>query len=109
MKAMLPWPGTWIVAWKGAGDDGDMGVATGGRKGADQEMLRLLEPVRNDILAELPEGTVYRKYLGNRDGYTFGVVRRGREFRNDDERRAWFAQAINAFVNALRPRVKHIL
>lgn len=109
VKAMLPWPGTWIVAWKGGGDDGEMGVATGGRKGADQEMLRLLEPVRNDILAELPEGTVYREYLANRDRYTFGVVRRGSEFRNDDERRAWFAQAVNAFVNALRPRVKHIL
>jgi hypothetical protein len=104
LRAALPVPNTWLLVYATNGGRGQLGVCTAGRAGADQPMLQMLEPDRDEILAELPAGSAYRMYdSGN--GYTYSLTRSGDEFVDDDERRAWLAKTLNAFVNVFRPRI----
>ena len=105
VRAQLPWKGTWITAYN-YGDSSGVGV--GGRTGADQDMLKVLEPQKQEILAELPVGSEYRSFSGS-SGMTYTVHREKTEFADDDAHRKWLAESLNMFVNALRPRIKRLL
>ena len=108
VRLPLPWKDSWILAYGTGGETGHIGVATSGRGGADQEMLRRLEAQMQEILAELPPGTEYRRSVTS-PGMTVVCTRRFGDFENDDARRAWLIETINAFVNALRPRIKQFV
>jgi hypothetical protein len=109
VRLQLPWKQTWIGAYCYGGESGQIGVGTGGRSGADQEMLRQLESQMSEILAELPPGTEYRNSIISNGGMTIAILRNFAEFADDEARRAWVIQTINAFVNALRPRIKRLI
>jgi hypothetical protein len=106
IRLALPWPNAWILAFN-LMDRGRLGVCTAGRMGADQEMMKLLDPDRNQIVAELPPGSEHRLFSDG-SGFTFSCQRASASFSNDDERRGWLANTINKFVNVLRPRVKRL-
>lgn len=109
VRLALPWKQTWIGAYWYGGETGQVGVGVGGRGLAGQEMLRQLEPQIPEILAELPPGTQYRPSSIPDGGMTIALVRDVAELGDEDARRAWLAETINSFVNALRPRVKKLL
>ncbi len=100
IRGALPWPGTWIMAFRSGGPKATMGVYVRGREIPLAELLRALAPLVDEILRELPEGAEF-----DLDEKTFGVQRRWDEFTSDDERRKWLGETVNSFVNALRWRV----
>jgi hypothetical protein len=104
LRAALPVPNTWLLVYATNGGRGQLGVCTAGRAGADQVLMQMLEPERDEILAELPAGSSYRMFNSS-NGYTYSLTRSADEFVDDDERRAWLAKTLNAFVNVFRPRV----
>ncbi|GJD91611.1 hypothetical protein BHAOGJBA_5159 [Methylobacterium hispanicum] len=91
----LPLPATWITAY---GDARDVGVFFSGRGEAHRRGMELLLGQEAEILSELPEGSVHDT--------SFRTVRRQASFAGDDEKRAWLAATANAYVNALRPRLR---
>lgn len=72
-------------------------------------MMQALLPEKEQILSELPAGAVYRLYLKDESRYTYAMLKRRNEFNSDDELKHWFANAINKFVNAFRPRAQRAL
>jgi hypothetical protein len=108
VRVPLPWKQTWLLVYALGGESGTIGVCTAGRMGADQEMLREIEPEMPDILAELPVGTEYRRFQTS-PAMTIACQRPASEFANDDERRAWLIETLNSFVNVLRPRIKRMI
>ena len=101
VRVALPWPQTWIGAYRYA-RSGTIGLATGGRKGADQKLITCLEPHRAEILAALPDETVLRPFASG-EGLTFAIERAASDFADEDAQREWLAEMLNAFVNVLRP------
>jgi hypothetical protein len=107
VRAALPWPNAWIVAYR-SGGDGKVGVFTSGRGPDYREMLAALEPQYGEVMSELPEGSeIKRSDTG--DYFTFAIVRNAADFANDDEKRAWLSTTLNAYVNALRHRLKALV
>lgn len=84
IRAALPWKGTWILCF--AFGNEEIGVCIAGRMGADTEMLKLLEPYRDEILAELPPGTEHRETFKGK-GKTYICKRAISQFADDDSRR----------------------
>jgi hypothetical protein len=107
VRLPLPWKDTWILAYM-SGKSSRIAVTTSGRSGADQEMLRALEPFMPEVLRELPPGTEFGSSEGAA-GRTLASRRDGASFPSDDERRAWLIETINSYVNALRPRLKRLI
>ena len=103
IRGALPWPGTWIMAYRSSGHQPSIGVYVRGREIPLLELLRALEPEAEQILADLPEGAEFKL-----EDKVLGVTRRWDEFANDDARRHWLANSINTFVNALRWRVSKL-
>jgi hypothetical protein len=103
VRGALPWPGTWVLAYRtSSGGSGlSLGVCLSGREVARAELLRALQPQSAEILSQLPEGAEF-------DGGQLVVQRRWDAFKDDDQRRKWLLQTINAFVNALRPRIREL-
>jgi hypothetical protein len=99
-RTPLPWPGTWLTAWRNDSPDGVCGVALSGRAKRIDELWRRLRRDADQIQRELPEGSTVE---GGRFG--IGLTKSNSEFRNDDERREWLKATLNTFVNVLRPRV----
>ena len=97
VRAQLPWPGTWVTAYGGTDH---YGVFLGGREGALAELWE-------EIVAELPPGTEE----GVRwDGSKGILTKRSIDtFAGHDEAREWLKRTMNAYVNVLRPRMKHFV
>jgi hypothetical protein len=100
VRGPLPWPGTWVLAYRTSGSKAAVGVCVSGREVARADLLRALEPQAEEILAGLPEGTNFDEGLK--------IESRWDEFRDDDERRKWVIATINAYVNELRPRIRKL-
>ena len=108
VRAALPWPRPTLAAYRAGGDTGELGVNLGGRDPGYSEAMSALATQRDEICADLPEGSVFSKFTtGN--NYTFSVVRSAASFRNDDERRRWLSSTLNAYANVFRPRIKAML
>ena len=95
VRAPMPLPGTWVTAY---GDARDVGVFLSGRAAPLRSGMDLLQGQTDQILAELPEGTS----VGDR----FTTKRNHSSFADDEEKKAWLASTLNAYVNALRPRLR---
>ncbi len=105
VRAPLPWPQTWVTAYRYGGQNGIVGANTAGRNGADQGMLEHLKPRMDAILSELPTGFEFRPFSGN-EGMTLTIVRPCSDFASDNEMRDWMAEMLNSLVNVLRPALK---
>lgn len=101
VRVALPWPQSWILAYRSA-RLGTIGLATAGRKGADQGLIARLEPHREEILDALPEGTDLRPFASG-EGLSFAIEKAVSEFADEDAQRAWVKEMLNGFVNVLRP------
>lgn len=108
IRAPLPVPKTWILAYRAGGDKGSLAVCLSGSNPAYKEMLSYLTPQASEILAELPSGTEFRKSLTGED-YTFATTRSALDFAKEEDKRQWIAETMNAYANAIRPRIKQLL
>jgi hypothetical protein len=94
----LPARGLWLSAYRSR-QHGECGVFLGGRsEPLRAATLRLLE---QGVLAHLPPGTV----VGH-DNKGFSFKRREADFSSVEEEHRWIAETMNAFVTAMRPRLK---
>ena len=98
VRTRMPWPETWLTAWRNISDEGVCGVALSGTEEAMERFWRAIRKKARRLEAELPKGSsVARGRFGIR------ITKPNAEFSNDDERRAWIAATLNRFVNILRP------
>ena len=105
VRVPMPYPGIWLTAYRSMGD-GVCGVFFTGAKSEARQVLECLNEEREQILAELPEGSDTRRSSGELGFASYAQLS---DFASDDECREWLAQQLNQFVNALRPRVKALL
>lgn len=105
VRLPLPWPQTWITAFREGGPTGRVGISTAGRRGADQPMMEYLRPRMEEILEALPAGFKFRPNSSVNDS-CLRIDRQCSEFNSEDEIREWFVEMINAMVNVLRPVLK---
>ena len=110
IRLPLPWKKTWITAYRFShNNERFLGVGTGGLSGADAELMRQLEPEMDNILAELPDGTEYRSSLIPGRGKVIACIKKTIDFVDEEAQKQWLSETVNSFVNALRPRIKHVL
>ena len=102
VRVPMPYPGIWLTAYRSMGD-GVCGVFFTGAKSEARAVLERLNEEREEILAELPEGSDTRRSSGELGFASYAQLS---DFASDDECREWLAQQLNQFVNALRPRLK---
>jgi hypothetical protein len=105
VRVALPIPKTWILAYRFGGDKGQVGVSLAGSNPSYREMIEILTPSQDQILAELPVGSMFRKSTSG-DDYTFSTARPAADFANEDEKRQWIAETLNTYVNVIRPKLK---
>jgi hypothetical protein len=107
VRTLLPAPKTWILAYRfGNGEQASAGICTAGSQPGYSDLIAQLQPYKNEIMAELPDGTEYR-YASNRKEFGFSTERPITDFADDEALREWIVTTINAYVNALRPRLCH--
>jgi hypothetical protein len=99
-RTSMPWPSTWLTAWRNESPDGVCGVALSGRARRINELWGRLRRDADDIQRALPAGSTVE---GGRFG--IGITKPNSDFRDDDERRAWLKVTLNTFVSVLRPRI----
>lgn len=105
VRVSLPWPTkVWVSGYRYGGDTGWIGIGTNGQDPGYSELISMLEAQRNEILAELPEGTAFRSMENGKP--TISIREKASDFLTEDAKRHWLATTLNAFVNALRPRLK---
>ncbi len=104
IRAFLPWPRVWILA-----------TSSGTRKtcgvwmvegGTQKTLMPHLSALRTDILAELPQATEARTNAV--DGTYFSTLRAWDTFADEDAKRDWMWETINAYVNVFRPLLKRL-
>jgi hypothetical protein len=71
------------------------------------EMMEHLTPQAQEILAQLPLGSEFRKSVSG-DAFTFITEKPAVDFALEDDKRRWIAETMNTYVNAIRPRVKNL-
>ena len=99
VRGVLPWPGTWITAYRSPGGSPPMiGVFIGGREHPLSELLRALAPDWKELCVSLPEGAKFE------EGQRLEVKRSVDSFLDEDSARSWLIEAIDGFVNVIRPR-----
>lgn len=107
VRAPLPWPRTWVTAYRSTVT---CGVFLSGREDELRELWTRIEPALDEIMSELPEGTLLR---GPDDPSSNSIsiitTRSIRSFSNDDAKRQWLMTTLNQYVNAFRPRMKRLL
>lgn len=95
-----PYPGILIKAFARV-DASTMEVFVAGTR---REITRAIEghlqTERRSLIRELPPGTEIQPH----DDWPIRTIET--EIENDDERRAWIVEVLNAYVNALRPRLR---
>jgi len=67
-------------------------------------MISRLADQSEDILYELPKGSEFRK--NNKGNLIFHTERSATDFQDEDTKRRWISETLNAYANALRPRLK---
>ncbi|MBP7914149.1 MAG: hypothetical protein KAZ63_02290 [Vitreoscilla sp.] len=108
VRTPLPWPGTWILAYTSGRGKGDVAVTLKGRADAYAELSRLLSPMLDELVRQLPSDTDVQTRL--QDGAVFfRRSKRAADFASDDDQRAFLASTINTFVNVFRPAIKDLM
>lgn len=105
VRAPLPWPNVWLLASTlSKGEKCGVWLVEGGPL-AEKTLNPLLEDMREEILPLLPEGSFARQ---EKHGISFGRERAWSSFADEDEKKAWIAATLNAFVNVFRPLLKQL-
>jgi hypothetical protein len=108
VRVTLPWPTkVWAGAYRVGGESGSVGVGTNGQEPGYSNLISALERQKAAILDELP-GAVFKPWDGGKK-ISISTQRRAAEFTTDDEMRRWLSSTLNAYVNALRPRLKALV
>ncbi len=105
VRAPLPWPSAWITAFNAVDR---CGVFLSGREAALAELSERIEADLDEIGGELPHGTVARRSDDGR-AIDVSVVLPNSSFSDDDQKREWLKESLNAYVNVLRPRIKRLV
>lgn len=108
VRTPLPYPRTWLLAYRSGGDSGKIAVCTSGSAEGMAGLFSLLESEEDEIVDELPEGTeVFESGKGG--AYFFATIRAANEFKSESEKRNWIKSTLNSYANVLRPRIKRLL
>lgn len=102
VRVPLPWPRVWLLAANLQGPRiANVVLIEGG--GLDEKtLLPLLYDREDEILRRLPDGArLEAEKVG--DSKVFRISRTWSSFADEDEKRAWIAEMLNAFVNVFRP------
>lgn len=106
VRARLPWPKTWITAYRaGTGGNARAGVFV---SGDDSERQRFWDAIGPDAEAVASELLGARADRWPQDP-SMCVWRPDSDFPDADAQREWIMEQLNAYVNALRPRMKRAL
>ncbi len=102
VRVHLPWPKVWLLsASLLTGRKCGVWLVEGGN---EDLLLPLLVPMRDELLAQLPEGSsAYYSQTGR-----FGCERPWASFADEEEKKAWIAETLNSFVNVFRPLFKDL-
>lgn len=108
---LAPRSSTWITCYFHASTS-RIGVFLGYTKTSPiaSEIMRKLEQSKDDISREIGLPVTWK--VGTDGKLSLGISKEFRPLRDErfrDEQLAWFRKTVNAFVNALRPRVLEIL
>jgi len=106
VRTPLPFQKTWILGYRAGGDTGKIAVCTSGSGQSYSDMISKLADQREEILSELPEGSEFGK--STQGVFFFGTTKSASEFENEEAKRSWISETLNAYVNALRPRLKEL-
>lgn len=106
VRASLPWPRVFLGAYRLVKGD-TTSVYLGGPQEDRRLMMSALDGDVTIVASEIPGAEVQ---LGA-DGAPVGihVPMRSSDFPSDDAHRAWIIETMNAFANAIRPRLKHLV
>lgn len=103
VRVQLPWPNVWITASNlGSRELCGVWLVEGGREKA---LSPTLEKMRAELKLQLPEGSFDQNET---KGVVFGCERLWSSFTSEDEKKAWIAETLNAFVNVFRPLLKDL-
>jgi hypothetical protein len=106
VRVRLPWPKTWITAYRNEAANGTSGIFLAGHSPDRDQLLALLEPT-GELVAELPAETFVRN--GTSSGkLSIYTERANNSFATPDDCRAWLMAGLNQYVNVLRPRLKRL-
>ncbi len=100
-RLRLPLPGTWVTAYKSEAQ-GQLGVFLAGKDDALASFWERLAGRTDNLLQELPDGTVIAQEKGRP---VLKTIRAQSDFPDDDARRAWLTTTLNQYANALRARL----
>jgi len=104
IRVDLPWPKVWLLAASQASRrQCGVWLVEGGH---EKSLLPLLPDLRDEILPQLPEGSFAR--LDNDGHMHFGRERDWDSFSDEEEKKAWIWETLNAFVNVFRPLLKQL-
>ena len=106
IRARLPWPGTGVTVYVlGKGSGQTLGVFLAGTPEARTQFWAAAAGEVEDIISELPPGTTL---VLEKDAPLLKTVCSSADFPDEAARQAWAASALNAYINALRPRMKRL-
>lgn len=108
VRTPLPMPKTWLTAYRGGGDNGQIGVHITGTPPNYSQLIEKLANQGDEILEELPEGTECRKSQ-NSDDYIFATGKSAASFETEEQKRQWLSETLNTYVNVFRPRIKDLM
>ena len=104
VRMALPWRHLHLSAYRAADD---CGVFLSGPPEEYGELFRQLGVELDRLLAELPEGTMLDR-PGEPARVAIVTSRPNATFASDAAKRDWLRTTLNAYVNALRPRLKRL-
>jgi len=103
IRVDLPWPKVWLLANSTASRKiCGVWLVEGG--GPEKTLHPLLAHLRDEILPQLPEGS----FAQFANGTMLGCERDWDSFSDEDEKKAWLWETLNAFVNVFRPLLKQL-
>jgi hypothetical protein len=103
IRAQLPWPETWVTAYRQG--EAEAGVFLAGRERSLRVVWELMKQDLDAVVDALPPGTSvgqipYSSLIG------LVTKRPAATFEGDENKRAWLIDTLNAYVNVLRPLLK---
>ena len=107
VRAPLPRAKTWLAAYRYGGNGGNVGVYTSGSGAAYANLIKELEPYREEIISQLPERSEFKKF-DSADGFAFSTVRPVQEFPDDDGQRKWLEETLNTYANVFRAKIREL-